>query len=254
MTFSLIARCPNTGMFGIAAATAVPAVGKLLTHAQSGVGAVATQAKLNPYLGIDGIRLLQNGREAPEVLHILVSQDPRAQTRQCAVIDRNGRTAVWTGDECIPWAGAVERARAFRSSVRAVCREGPRCGPAINASRGRAPSNMRAFRCRETGSPGRKFEAAAAAFKASSGKPFDERLMEALEAGDQAGGDVKGERSATIYIVDREEYPLWDIRVDSHPDPFAELRRLHDIFARAADTGNQGDADAPEPGRGSDGA
>ncbi|MGI8705302.1 MAG: DUF1028 domain-containing protein [Sphingomicrobium sp.] len=200
MTFSLIVRCPETGMFGIAAATAIPAVGKLLTHAQAGVGAVATQAKLNPYLGIDGLRLLQNGREAPEVLHILASQDPRAQTRQCAVIDRNGRTAVWTGDECIPWAGAVER--------EGFCVQGNRLA-------------------------GRQVvEATASAFEASSGKPLDERLMEALEAGDAAGGDVKGERSATIYIVDREEYPLWDIRVDANPDPFRELRRLHDIFAR----------------------
>ena len=69
-------------------------------------------------------------------------------------------------------------------------------------------------------------------FRRTQGKSLDERLMEALEAGDSVGGDRKGERSATIYIVDKEEYPLWDVRVDAHPDPFSELRRLHDIFAR----------------------
>lgn len=200
MTFSLIARCPETDMFGIAAATAMPAVGKLLTHADGGVGAVATQAKVNPYLGIDGLRLLQQGRAAKEVLEILSSQDPRAQARQFAVIDRNGSTAAWTGSECIPWAGAIER-RDF----------------SVQGNRLTGPSVL---------------EEMADAFEASAGKPLDERLMEALEAGDRVGGDRKGERSATIYIVGREEYPLWDIRVDANPDPFAELRRLHDIFRR----------------------
>ena len=77
MTLSIVAYCPRTGQIGIAAATAVPAVGKLLTHASAGVGAVATQARLNPYLGIDGLRLLQQGRLAGEVRDILARQDPR---------------------------------------------------------------------------------------------------------------------------------------------------------------------------------
>lgn len=200
MTFSLIARCPDTDLFGIAAATAMPAVGKLLTHADGGVGAVATQAKVNPYLGIDGLRLLQTGRDAKEVLEILSGQDPRAEARQFAVIDRDGTTAAWTGRDCIPWAGAIERKNYSVQGNRLT-------GPDV-------------------------LEAIAETFEASAGKPLDERLMEALEAGDRAGGDLKGERSATIYIVGREEYPLWDIRVDANPDPFAELRRLHDIFAR----------------------
>ena len=200
MTFSLIARCPDSGFFGIAAATAVPAVGKLLNHAEGGVGAVATQAKLNPYLGIDGIRLLQYGRPAAEVRDILASGDPRAQNRQFAVLDREGRTASWTGKDCIPWAGAIEH------------------------------ENFSAQGNRLTGRD--VLEAVVDSYRASAGKPLDERLMEALEAGDSVGGDIKGERSATIYIVGHEEYPLWDIRVDAHPDPFSELRRLHDIFAR----------------------
>lgn len=200
MTFSIVARCPETGQIGIGAATAVPAVGKLLTHASAGVGAVATQAKLNPYLGIDGIRLLQQGRPAEDVRDILARQDPRADRRQFAILDRDGRTAIWTGAACIPWAGG-------------------RCLPnlSVQGNRLTGPDVV---------------DAVVDAYKASVGKPLDERLMEALEAGDRVGGDAEGEHSATIYIVDREEYPLWDIRVDAHPRPFTELRRLHDIFSK----------------------
>ncbi len=199
MTFSIIARCPDSGQFGVAAATFIPAVGKLLTHAEGGVGAVATQARLNPYLGIDGLRLLGQGRPAEEVRDILAQGDPRAEARQFAVIDREGRVASWTGEECLPWAGALERP-----------------GLSLQGNRLAGPEVLTDM---------------AGAFESSRGRPLSERLMEALEAGDRAGGDRKGERSATIYVVDREEYPLWDIRVDAHPDPFTELRRLRDIFA-----------------------
>ncbi|MFN3946440.1 MAG: DUF1028 domain-containing protein [Allosphingosinicella sp.] len=200
MTFSLIARCPTTGMYGVGAATAMPAVGKLLTHAHPRTGAIATQARLNPYIGIDGIRLLKEGRDAAEVRDILAATDPRAPARQFAVIDRQAGTASWTGVECIPWAGAVA-GEGFSAQGNRLA------GPQV-------------------------LEAAAEAFRASAGKTLDERLMEALEAGDRAGGDKEGEKSATIYIVDQEEYPLWDVRVDAHRDPFGELRRLHDIFSR----------------------
>src|SRR5690606_20822301 len=93
MTMSIVARCVETGQFGVAAATAVPAVGKLLTHALPGVGAVATQARLNPYLGIDGLALLREGLEAAEVRERLAAMDPRSDLRQFAVIDAAGRTA-----------------------------------------------------------------------------------------------------------------------------------------------------------------
>lgn len=200
MTFSLIARCPDTGQFGIGATTAVPAVGALLTHAEAGVGAVATQAKLNPYIGIDGIRLLKNGRSAQEVMEILRDRDPCGKDRQFAVIDREGKTAAFTGCDCIPWAGHEEK-----------------LGYSVQGNR-LTGANVIAH--------------VGDCFETSVGKPLAERLMEALEAGDSVGGDREGERSATIYIVDKEEYPLWDIRVDANPDPFSELRRLHDIFAK----------------------
>jgi uncharacterized Ntn-hydrolase superfamily protein len=198
MTFSVVARCPRTGQFGIGAATGVPAVGKLLTHAQPGIGAVATQAKLNPYIGIDGLRYLADGLSAARARDRLASEDLRRETRQFAVIDGEARTAAFTGSACIPWAGHIERP--------ALSAQGNRiAGPEV-------------------------LEAAIEAFERFENAALADRLMEALVAGDAKGGDIKGEVSATIYVVDKEDYPLWDIRVDEHPDPIRELRRLHAIF------------------------
>ncbi len=198
MTFSIVAKCQRTGQFGIGAATAVPAVGKLLTHARAGIGAVATQAKLNPYLGIDGLRYLAEGGSAGSVLERLAGEDPRISSRQFAVLDATGATAVFTGRDCIPWAGSIERP-----------------GFSIQGNRIAGP---------------RVLEAAARAFTADPGGDLADRLMAALDAGDAEGGDIKGEVSATIYVMDTEEYPLWDIRVDENANPIAELKRLHAIF------------------------
>jgi uncharacterized Ntn-hydrolase superfamily protein len=198
MTFSVVARCRRTGQFGVAAATAMPAVGKLLTHAAAGVGAIATQARLNPYLGIDGLDLLRQGLGAGEVLERLKNQDPRHDLRQFAVVDRAGGTACWTGEGCPDWAGHHQDD-----------------GFTVQGNR----------------IAGRKvLLAAAETLRRLADRPLSERLLEALAAGDAQGGDTKGERSATIYIVDTEAYPLWDIRVDEHERPVEELRRLHEVF------------------------
>src|SRR5690606_31243665 len=98
MTFSLVARCPRTGQFGVAAATASMAVGKLVSYACAGEGAAATQAFVNPYLGIDAIKLTAAGKSAQEVVDELLSRDPEPHKRQLAVIDRQGRTAAHSGD------------------------------------------------------------------------------------------------------------------------------------------------------------
>lgn len=198
MTFSIVAKCPRSGEFGIAAATAMPAVGKLLTHAAAGVGAVATQARINPYLGIDGLAFLSQGMSADDVLDRLKETDPRFDLRQFAVVDSSGGVAAWTGTGCPDWAGALE---ADGFSVQG------------NRIAGRAV-----------------LEAAAETFRSLAERPLSERLLDALCAGDACGGDTKGERSATLYVVASEEYPLWDIRVDEHPRPLEELRRLHGVF------------------------
>lgn len=200
MTFSIVARCPRTGQFGVAAATAMPAVGKLLSHAAAGAGAVATQALVNPYLGLDGLALLRQGLSAKEVLERLKATDPCMELRQCALIDAQGDSLCWTGDKCLPWAGSLSGEQFSVQGNRLV-------GPQV-------------------------LDAVAEAFRHAEKRPLIERLIEALAAGDRCGGDRHGESSAVIYVVDQEAYPLWDIRVDHHLDPVAELRRLHDVFAR----------------------
>ncbi|MCC5842310.1 MAG: DUF1028 domain-containing protein [Opitutales bacterium] len=200
MTFSLIAHCSESGQFGVAATTAVPAVGKLVTHAAPGWGAVATQARVNPYLGIDGMALLRKGLTAADVVRELVQSDPHPERRQFAVLDRGGTTGAWTGKDCLHWAGHRTR-RHF----------------SLQGNRLAGPHVLTAME---------------EAFQDFCGEPLARRLIEALEAGEGAGGDLKGTVSATIYIVDTEEYPLWDIRVDDHPEPISELHRLHDVFAK----------------------
>lgn len=200
MTFSIVARCDRTGQIGVAAATAMPAVGKLLSHAAAGYGAVATQAQINPYLGIDGLRFLREGSSASEVLHRLHGIDPCMKLRQVGIVDARGELAVWTGEDCLPWAGSLQGE-----------------GFSVQGNRLEGVEVLQAI---------------AEAFTEHREAPLVERLMEAIAAGDAMGGDRHGESSATIYVVDREEYPLWDIRVDQHLDPVAELRRLHDIFER----------------------
>jgi uncharacterized Ntn-hydrolase superfamily protein len=198
VTLSIVARCARTGQFGVAAMTAVPAVGKLLAHAASRTGALATQARVNPYLGIDGLALLRQRQCAEDVLAALRRSDPRIETRQLAVIDAAGRTAAFTGQECLPWAGAL------------------------------SGENFSVQGNRLTGQD--VLAAAVNAFAKHEPEPLAERLLAALEAADALGGDRHLEESASIYVVDEEDYPLWDIRVDQNDRPLIELRRLHEVF------------------------
>jgi uncharacterized Ntn-hydrolase superfamily protein len=200
MTFSIVAYCPRTGQVGVSAATAMPAVGKLLSHARAKVGAVATQASVNPYLGYDGLRLLERLGDAEQVVAKLIGADPEPQVRQLGVIDCRGRTAVWTGEQCLDWAGHLEGPHFSTQGNRLA-------GPHV-------------------------LEAAARVMNETQDLELAERLLMAIEAGDAEGGDTEGERSATIFVFDTEEYPLWDVRVDEHKDPMKELRRLFNIFRK----------------------
>lgn len=197
MTFSIVARCPTTGQLGVAAVTAVPAVGKLLTWAAPRAGAVATQAHINPYLGFDALPLLRAGRDADETLREVLGADPHRDLRQLAIVDGVGRVAVHTGEAATDWKG-------HRVGEAFVV-----CGNYLVG-----PSTVDAM-----------FDA----FATASGE-LAERLVVALEAGVRAGGDRRGCSSATVYVVDQEEYPLWDVRVDDHASPLRELRRLYGVF------------------------
>lgn len=196
-TFSIAARCARTGMFGVAVSTAVPGVGSLCPFARAGVGAVATQSWVNPYLGIDGLRLLAQGLSAPATLEQLLAGDPGRNVRQVGIVDKNGESAAWSGPECVPWFGDST-------------------GPDFAVQ-----GNMLVGR--ETVS------AMAEAFQRTEPLDLPERLLAALEAGQAAGGDKRGKQSAALLVVHTEEYPYCELRVDEHRHPVAELRRIYEV-------------------------
>ena len=195
MTWSIVAR-DSTGAFGIAIASRFFAVGALCPHAGSGVGALSTQALMNPLYGARGLALMAQGMAALEVLQSLVGPDEGRDTRQVHLIDAAGRIAAHTGAACIDWCGHLAGSG---YSVAGNMLAGPQV-------------------IRET----------AAAFDAGQDLSFAERLIAALEAGEAAGGDKRGKQGAAILIHTTEEYPFLSLRVDDHEDPLAELRRLHD--------------------------
>ena len=195
MTWSIIARDRATGTFGVAIATRFFAVGALCPHAASGVGALSTQALVNPHYGKQGLELLRAGVGAADAVKRLVAPDEGREHRQLHIIDSAGRIGQHTGAQCVDWAGAV-------------------AGDGFSVA-----GNMLA------GS--RVVSETAEAFR-KSGKPFAERLIAALEAGEAAGGDKRGKQSAALLVYSRETYADLNLRVDDHAEPLAELRRLYD--------------------------
>jgi uncharacterized Ntn-hydrolase superfamily protein len=196
-TFSIAARCPRTGMMGVAVSTAVPAVGGICSYIKEGVGAIATQSWVNPYLGIDGLKLLEQGLSAEETLTKLLAEDPGRDDRQMGIVDAQGRVAAHTGASCVTYAGNI-------------------MGDGFTVQ-----GNMLVGA--ET------INAMAAAAKASEASDLTERLMLVLEAGQAAGGDKRGKQSAALKVFNREAYPWLDIRVDEHRNPVSELRRIFEI-------------------------
>ncbi|MDQ0414391.1 DUF1028 domain-containing protein [Mesobacillus stamsii] len=195
MTFSITARCEKTGMLGVAVSTARPAVGSLVPYVKSGIGAVATQATVNPFFGLDGIKLLAEGKSADEVLENLLASDPDRERRQCAIVDKNGNAAGFTGKDTVPWQGH---------------KIGPQFVAAGNMLTG--PETIDAM-----------FET----YQALENESLPERLLAALISGQEAGGDKRGRQSAALYVVDQEEYPIVDVRADEHHDPVQELIRIY---------------------------
>jgi uncharacterized Ntn-hydrolase superfamily protein len=197
-TFSLIGRCERTGMFGIAIATSEMAVGSRCIHVAPGVGAIVTQASTNPKLGHLGLNLLRAGHSAPRVVDEIAASDTHVERRQLGCLDVSGLGAARTGSANKPWAGH----RVERNVV-----------VAANAVVG-APVA----------------DAMLETFRGGEALPLWERLLRALEAGKAAGGQPNGEVSSGIFVVDREPYATVDLRVDLHPSPVAELRRLADAY------------------------
>jgi uncharacterized Ntn-hydrolase superfamily protein len=195
MTWSIVAR-DRSGAFGIAIASRFFAVGVLCPHLKSGVGAVATQALVNPLYGARALELLAQGVAPAEAVNALIAADEGREHRQLHLIDAAGRIAAHTGSACIEWCGQLE---GEGYSVAGNMLAGPQV-------------------IRDT----------AAAFEAGAELPFAERLIAALAAGDAAGGDKRGKQAAALLIHGAEDYPLLSLRVDDHDNPLAELRRLFD--------------------------
>jgi uncharacterized Ntn-hydrolase superfamily protein len=200
MTWSIVARDPASGAFGVAVTTKFFAVGALCPHAASGVGALATQALINPTFGPRGLRLLREGVAASVIIETLLAGDQGRETRQIHVLDAAGRNAAHTGRDCVGWCGHLLRAG---FSVAGNMLAGPRV-----------------------------VEDTATAYEASGHFPFAERLITALDAGQAAGGDKRGKQSAALKIYAGEEYPWLDMRVDDDAEPLVELRRLYEEARR----------------------
>jgi uncharacterized Ntn-hydrolase superfamily protein len=197
MTWSIIARDIATGQIGIAVATRFFAVGARVPHIAAGIGGIATQALTNPYYGIDGVRLLREGRRPRDIVDTLIAADPGRESRQLHIMDASGRIAAHTGNECVDWCGHVE-------------------GSGFSMA-----GNMLAG--------ARVLDDTAAAYLANQNLPFARRLIAAMRSGEAAGGDKRGRQSAALLIYGDEEWSDLDLRVDDHVDPLGELERLEQV-------------------------
>jgi uncharacterized Ntn-hydrolase superfamily protein len=197
MTWSIIARDRDTGQFGIAVATRFFAVGALVPHVKSRIGAIATQALVNPFYGTEGLRLLEQGKSARDVVRAITAADAGRDHRQVHVLDAQGRIASHTGKACVGWCGHLA---------------GDNVSVAGNMLLGAAV-----------------IEDTAVAYARNSAIPLPRRLIAALRAGEAAGGDKREKQSAALVICGEEEWPDLDLRVDDHADPLAELERLETV-------------------------
>jgi uncharacterized Ntn-hydrolase superfamily protein len=195
MTWSIIAR-DASGAFGVAIASKFFAVGALCPHARSGVGAVATQALVNPLYAAPALDGLVQGLAPQQIIEQLTDGDEGRDQRQLHLIGADGRSAAYTGASCVEWCGHLA---GDGFSVAGNMLAGPQV-------------------IRET----------AAAYQANFELPFAERLVAALGAGDAAGGDKRGKQAAALLVYTTEDYAALDIRVDDHPEPIQELQRLYE--------------------------
>ena len=194
MTWSIVARDPS-GALGVIVASRFFAVGALCPHAHSGIGALCTQALVNPLYGARGLALLAKGNAPADVVRTLIFADAGREHRQLHVIDAEGNIASHTGVECIEWCGQVQ-GEGFSVAGNMLA------GPQV-------------------------IEDTAQFYDAARDLPFAERLIAAMEAGETAGGDKRGKQAVALLICTTEAYPALDLRVDDHEDPLRELNRLY---------------------------
>lgn len=196
MTWSILVRDSATGALGAAVASRFFAVGALCIHVEGGVAALATQALVNPMYAVHAMPRLREGAAPDAIVAALVGEDPGRAVRQLHILDAQGRVAQHTGDDCVSWAGHVRGANVSVAGNMLA-------GPDVVA---------------------RTLDA----FVGATGG-MAERLLTAMEAGEAVGGDKRGRQSAGLKVCLADPYPDLDIRADDHPDPLAELRRLHRV-------------------------
>ena len=200
-TYSIVACDLEAEQWGVSVQSKFLSVGSVVPWAEPHVGAIATQAYANPRYGPDGLALLREGLSAEDVVDRLTSADDERAHRQLGVVDAAGRAATYTGDDCLAWAGG-------------------RTGEGYAAQGNILVS-------------GATVDALAETFESSAGKPLAERLLDSLDAAEAAGGDSRGRQSAALIVVERDggyaslSDVLVDLRVDDHPDPLVELRRIY---------------------------
>jgi uncharacterized Ntn-hydrolase superfamily protein len=194
MTWSIVARDP-VGHFGVVVASRFFAVGSLCPYGDGAVGALSTQALVNPLYGPRGLGLLAAGHSATHVVDQLIAADDGRDQRQVHVVDARGSTAAHTGLACVGWCG---HSGGDQFSVAGNMLAGPDV-----------------------------IAATVAAYSANRGLPLAERLLAAMDAGEAAGGDKRGKQAAALQIHTSEAYAAIDLRVDDHAEPLVELRRLY---------------------------
>jgi uncharacterized Ntn-hydrolase superfamily protein len=203
MTFSMVARCRKTLTLGVCVSTAVSAVGRRVPHVEAGVGAIATQAFTNIFYGIEGLKMLKAGSSPKSALEAMLKEDPGRQSRQIIMIDNEGRSAAFTGKETVGWKGHL------------VGKDYVVAGNMLVS--------------------GRVIEAMARTFE-NSEEELAERLLKALEAGQETGGDKRGRMSAALLTANQQRMVIprvLDLRVDEHQDPVNELRRIFERKQRS---------------------
>jgi uncharacterized Ntn-hydrolase superfamily protein len=214
-TYSIAACDLEAAQWGVAVESKFLGVGSVVPWAEPGTGALATQAYANPAYGPDGLSLLRQGLEAGEVVERLAAADEGRDERQLGVVDARGRSASWTGEACLDWAGH-RNGRCFAAQGNIL----------VGA---------------ET------VDALAETFLATAGLPLAQRLLDCLAAAQAAGGDRRGQQSAALLVVERNggygglSDVAVDLRVDDHEQPVAELQRIYALHRRLFDVTSRED-------------
>ena len=197
MTWSIVARDDEAGRVGIIAASRFFAIGARVPFIRTGIGAVATQALVNESFGPDGLALMAGGISADKALHRLIADDKGRDHRQLHLVDNAGHFAAHTGASCVEWCGHW---MGNEFSVAGNMLAGPQV-----------------------------IDATVETYRDAKNLPLARRLIAAMQAGERAGGDKRGKQSAALLVHDDGPFPIYDIRVDDHPDPLTELARLHGV-------------------------